>query len=87
MNVLSHNLTNDVGLCNEVEHSPENSLGVYTPARLLEWAKMLVDFYGDGKDVQVQVFTHSSHAINAKSLAASEDGEDPFVVVTSWEEK
>jgi hypothetical protein len=87
MKVLSANPTKDVGLCTDVDLTQKESLGVYTPARLFDWAKMLVELYGDDTEVQVQVFTHSSYAVKAKSLVASEDGENPYVVVTSWEEK
>jgi hypothetical protein len=59
-------------------------IGVYNTTALLEWAQMLVEQYGSDKEVQV--FQHESTSVKAKALVASDDGEEPYVVVTSYTE-
>lgn len=83
MKVLTSNPDKTVGVCIEMDLTDKECLGVFNVQYLLEWVMMLKELYGD---VPVHVYRHDSSAVKAHALAASEDGDEPYVVVTSLSE-
>ena len=83
MQIIESTPDHTVGLCCDVTIPESNHIGVYSPKYLLEWAQKLVEMYGEEK---VQVMWHQSDAVKAKALVASDDGDNPYVIVTSWME-
>ncbi len=78
--IASLNTRNTVGLCDDLKREDMKYSGTYSPQDLLEWATNLVKLY---EDAPVMIFEHSSSSVLARMLAASPDGENPFVGVTS----
>lgn len=73
-----------VGVLTGLDTVPER-IGTFTPSYLLEWAKLLVETYGPDKTIIVDV--HNCRFKDAQYLAASDDGEEPFVVCMGHEIK
>jgi hypothetical protein len=83
MNIFDANPENTVGICTDM-FSPPQFMGTFTPKYLKEWAEKICKEYG--KDVDVKVDLH--HCAIGKScsfLAASADGNEPYVVVVGHE--
>lgn len=60
-------------------NSPPERIGTFTPAYLKEWAERLIQIYG--ADTEVKVDVRNVLYQDAQYLAASDDGEEPYVVV------
>ena len=82
MRIIEKNAAQCVGICVDCELDfGKDYLGSYKIKYLREWVEKLALLNGD--DAAVQVYRHNSSAINAKALVASEDGENPYIIVTS----
>ena len=82
MNVAHSNEPCTVGIVTGTD-TPPNYVGTYTPKYLLEWAKLLVETYGE--DAEVRVDLHTCRFKKCTSMAASDDGEEPYVMVVGHE--
>jgi len=82
MRIIEKNAAQCVGICVDCNLDfNKDYLGTYTIKYLREWVEKMALLNGD--DAKVQVYRHASSAVNAKALVASEDGENPYVIITS----
>ena len=82
MNAAQANPERTVGIVTGTD-TPPHYVGTFTPKYLLEWAQMLVDTYGE--DTKVRVDLHTCRFKNCVSMAASDDGDEPYVMVVGHE--
>ena len=77
MKVIHANQTNTVGIC--TDPTGHKCIGMFTPALLKEWIKMLDDMYGDDQDIYLYI--RKADPTDSFVLFASSNGENPFVAV------
>lgn len=86
MIVISDNPEKTVAICTDIDLSSDHSsIGTFTPRYLLEWAKLLVEQYGNDSDTTVMLYRHNSSTKSSSAIVASDDGEEPFIVVVGHE--
>ncbi len=79
-----------VGICDNIriDKDPiktDGHLGTFSPKALVEWATKLM-MMQENEDKPVEVYLHHSSAVDATGLCASENGDNPYVVVISWKD-
>jgi hypothetical protein len=82
MNVAHSNTACTVGIVTSLD-TPPDYVGTFTPKYLREWAQLLCDTYGE--DAEVRVDLHTCRFKKCVSIAASDDGEEPYVMVVGHE--